>query len=223
MTINEIPISKYGAKLRSDYSVSGSAITSYYQHPRNGGALLVFGRDIGLKTLTLTFDICGKSPSDMMRNLSALYALAASGKVEIGLPEGFCYSAVLESIETPETITSCSLSCSCTFSGIQHEDMIRMVTNDGYIFANGTMPRMDCVLKTAVGAAANSYNFAGVTFTSVKAGDVLVLDGITKRVLVNGAPGAQKCNLIEFPYLVPGSNYIICPDTVTVEYYPAYL
>ena len=223
LTINKIPVSKYGAKMHADYIVSGAQITSTYQKPRNGSTFVVVGHEAGIKTLTIKLDVFGRSPTDTKRKISELDSLASSGKVEITLPDGFAYTAVLQSITPPVRITDCIYTCSYVFVAVQHEDMIRMVTDDGYIFANGTMPRMDCVLKTAVGAAANSYNFAGVTFTGVKAGDVLVLDGITKRVLVNGAPGAQKCNLGEFPYLAPGSNHIICPDTVTVEYYPAYL
>ena len=48
-------------------------------------------------------------------------------------------------------------------------------------------------------------------------------DGIDKRVLINGAPGAQRCEFLSFPSLVPGENRFDTPDPVTVAYYPAYL
>ncbi len=223
MTINKIPISKYGAKLRTDYSVSGSALTTTYQKPKSGNTFFVINQTIGLKTITLPFDLYGRSPSDTRRKLSSLDALAASGEVELSLPDGMLYTAVLQTIAQPTAITDRILSCSHTFLGIQHDAKVRLTIDTGCIWANGTLPHMDCVLSVTVGTDTEEYPFAGVTFFDVKKGDRLVLDGMTKRVLVNGAPGAQKCNLVEFPYLSPGRNIIDCPDAVTVEYYPSYL
>lgn len=223
MTINKIPISKYGARLRADYSVSGSDITATYQKPKAGNAFFVISQTVGMKTITLPFDIYGRSPADAKRKLSSLDALASGGKVELSLPDGMLYTAVLQTIAQPTAITDRILSCAHTFLGIQHDAKIRLDTDGGHFWANGTLPQMDCILSVTVGADANKYPFAGVTFSGVKKGDVLILDGMTKRVLVNGAPGAQKCNLVEFPYLVPGRNIISCPDVVTVEYYPSYL
>lgn len=223
MTINRIPISRYGAKLRADYSVSGSSITTTYLKPRTGSAFHLIGNTIGLKTITLPFDIYGRSPSDAKRKLSSLDALAAAGKVELSLPDGMLYTAVLQAIAQPTAITDRILSCSYTFMGIQHDAKIRLDADGGHFWANGTLPQMDCILSVTVGADSNKYLFAGVTFSGVKKGDVLILDGVTKRVLVNGAPGAQKCDLVEFPYQVPGRNIISCPDVVTVKYYPSYL
>ena len=40
---------------------------------------------------------------------------------------------------------------------------------------------------------------------------------------INGAPGAQRCEFLRFPSLVPGENSFDTPDPVTVAYYPAYL
>lgn len=223
MTINKIPISKYGAKLRADYSVSGSALTTTYQKPKSGNTFFVINQTIGLKTITLPFDLYGRSPSDTRRKLSSLDALAASGEVELSLPDGMLYTAVLQAIAQPAAITDRILSCSYTFLGVQHDAKVRLTIDNGYIWANGTLPHMDCILSATVGTDTEEYPFAGVTFFGVKKGDRLVLDGMTKRVLVNGAPGAQKCNLVEFPYLSPGRNIIACPDAVTVEYYPSYL
>ena len=222
MTINRIPIIKYGAKLRADYSVSGSSITTSYIKPRTGSTFHRIGNTIGLKTITLPFDIYGDSPTDARRKISRLDALAASGKVELVLPDRFQYTSILQAVAVPTPITDRILSCSYTFLGIQHENLVT-VKSTGKVFAIGTLPQMDCILSVTVGADAEKYSFAGVTFTNVSTGDKLTLDGMTKRVLVNGAPGAQKCDLVEFPYLTPGENTLSGPDTVTVQYYPSYL
>ena len=191
MTMNHIPISQYGAKLRAEYTVSASSISTTYYKPREGSTFLTIGSELGLKTLTLPFDIYGKSPQDVRRKLSCLDALAGSGKVELYLPDGFYYTALLQSCKAPSPITPCILSCQYTFLGIQHEQKITVTTEKGIVFASGTMPRMDCIVSATVGTDAETYTLAGVIFDHVSKGDKLVLDGMTKRVLVNGAPGAQ--------------------------------
>lgn len=223
MTINGIPISQFGAKLRADYTVSGASVETSYQKSRRGSTYLFLGSKLGLKTLTLPFDLYGATPAAAQRQLSELDALAASGKVEIGLPNGFLYTSFLQVIATPLHITDRILSCSYSFAGIQHLGKIQREAKNGVFFAEGTLPEMDCVLSVTVGAAAGKYAFCGVNFSNVQKGDRLVLDGVTKRVLVNGAPGAARCDLVEFPQLVPGFNLLECKDTVTVEYYPSYL
>ena len=50
-----------------------------------------------------------------------------------------------------------------------------------------------------------------------------LIDGIDKRILRNGAPGAANVNWTQFPALTPGENNIVCADAVTVEFYPTFL
>ena len=82
--------------------------------------------------------------------------------------------------------------------------MVKAVSN-GSLQAQGTLPKMDCILSASPSADAEKYVVDGITFTNVHQGDQIVIDGITKRVLINGGPAAQRCNIIDFPYLVPVS------------------
>ena len=84
-------------------------------------------------------------------------------------------------------------------------------------------PYTDCRLTVKASQASETYELGGAVFQNVQAGDVLCFDGIDKRVLINGAPGAQRCEFLRFPSLVPGENSFDTPDPVTVAYYPAYL
>ena len=95
--INHIPLSQFGGKLRANYTVSGSAVTADYYKPQDGNAFISLGSRIGLKTITLPFDLYGSSPRETKRNLSALDALCLSGKVELYLPDGFYYTSILQS------------------------------------------------------------------------------------------------------------------------------
>ena len=127
--INRIPLSQFGGKLRANYTVSGSAVTADYYKPRDGNAFISLGSRIGLKTITLPFDLYGSSPRETKRNLSALDALCLSGKVELYLPDGFYYTSILQSIGVPQQITPSILSCSYVFLGIQHDKMVKAVSN----------------------------------------------------------------------------------------------
>jgi len=56
----------------------------------------------------------------------------------------------------------------------------------------------------------------------VSEGDVLTADGINGRMLKNGVP-TTGVTFTHLPYLVPGSQTITCPETLTVKYYPSYI
>lgn len=221
MFINGIPFSQFGGRLKAEYTVSGAAVTTNYHKPRDGSSFVFLGSEIGLKTIALPFDLYGDSPMDAQKRLSAFRALCMAGKTELFLPDGFYYTSVLQSFGETRQITPCILSASCEFLGIQHEELTKTVCQ-GTFFVQGTLPKMDCTLSFSPSADAASYTVAGITFTNVKKGDQIVIDGMTKRVLINGAPAAQRCNIVEFPFLTPGENRIAAPDPVTVQYYPSY-
>jgi hypothetical protein len=61
-----------------------------------------------------------------------------------------------------------------------------------------------------------------VVFKNVSEGDVLTADGINGRMLKNGVP-TTGVTFTHLPYLVPGSQTITCPETLTVKYYPSYI
>lgn len=222
MTVNGKSITQFGARLLASYKVGGSPIDIGYNKAHRGTAIALLGTEIGLRTITLPLDIRGSNERDCVLKKSQLDALLAGGKAELHLPDGFYYTAVLQSAGEATQLLPGLISCTYTLLGIQHDPLVS-ARSAGTLYARGTMPRMDCMLTATVGKAAAKYSFAGVTFDAVAAGDVLVLDGVTKRVLVNGAPAAQRCDIVEWPYLTPGLNHLPCPDPVTVEYYPTYL
>ncbi len=53
--------------------------------------------------------------------------------------------------------------------------------------------------------------------------DVLVLDGIRRKVTRNSENALNQTDLTQWPLLAPGSNIMTAPDAMTVEYYPIYL
>ncbi len=219
--INGTDIEDLGGLMLRDYTVSASPVTQDYNKPRNGTSFTVFGKTIGLKTITVTVNILGRDRREVAARKSALDVMAAAGQIEITLPDLFQYTSVLQNAGGLSWILPTRGECSYTFLAIQHDPLISVETA-GILYAEGTMPEMSCRISVTAGAAAETYTVAGVTFTDIKAGDKIVIDGLNSRVLLNGGNAILRCDLVEFPRLAPGKNTIVAPDRVAVEYYPSY-
>ncbi len=146
------------------------------------------------------------------------------GKLELWLPDGFYYSAYLESageenilgVERNKVIALCAYQ----FKGIRH-DMLETV-NSNTVICKSTVPHTDCRLTCTASQDYAALQIDTVTITDVHAGDVLVVDGITGRILQNGGLCAGNMSFVHFPSLVPEENNLTCPEDLTVEYYPTY-
>lgn len=220
--IGEMDVESLGGCLLSNYSVSPCEITQTYIKPRAGTTFLPMRPTIGLKTISLQFDVTGPDRRTVLRRKSTLDAALMNGPVRLYLPDEYQYTALLQSAggvawDTPE-----QGQFEYVLIGTQHDRPIE-VAQTFDVYCESTVPHTDCILRTTVGAAAATYSFCGVTFADVQSGDVLELDGVHKRVLINGGPGILRCDLVTWPQLVPGENHLVCPDPVTVQYEPTYL
>ena len=140
------------------------------------------------------------------------------GEVTVAAPKHQC-SGMSHRI----TVDGGRISCEYTLQGLQCDELERRTVTDGALYVSGTHPSMDCCLTATVEAAAEQYNMAGVTWHNVQPGDILVLDGLRKRMTKNGTNAALENDAAGWPKLAPGRNVLMCPDPLTVEYYPTYL
>lgn len=225
--INDRPLNEFGGFLLSSYEVGQSKISFETLTAPSGAGFTVAGRSLGLRSIKLPIHIYGDTPEDAQHRVSVLLREFLSGRVKLGLPDGFLYFAVLTGQEGPTLITEEILSLSLTLQGIRCKPMEQAVGHDFEVY--GTMPEMNCRLRVTVGADAQTYKLGGITFdggehtSGLKRGDVIVVDGMEKTVTINGSPAMDRCDLITFPTVHPGSNVIEAADPVTLEYYPAYL
>lgn len=225
--INEKPLYSFGGRLLSNYGVGQSALNFEKINSPAGTGFTVSGRQIGLRTLSLPIHIFGETPENTQENVSRLLREFLAGKVKLNLPDGFLYFAVLTGQEGPTFITEEMVSLTLTLEGIRCR---AMKSETGHAFSiQGTLPEMDCIIRVTVGKQAETYTVAGITFdggdrfAGVEVGDLIVIDGISKRVTINGEAAMDRCDLVEFPRVHPGENLIEAPDPVTLEYYPTYL
>lgn len=152
-----------------------------------------------------------------------------TGKLELWIPDGFYYSAYLVSageeqylgVEHNKVIALCPYQ----FKGIRHDELETVYTSvlaDNKVYCKSTVPHTDCRLTCTASQDYASLQIDTVTITDVHAGDVLVVDGITGRILQNGGLCAGNMSFIHFPSLTPEENMLTCPEDLTVEYYPTY-
>lgn len=222
--INGTPLSAFSAVLQ-DFSVGAAEITSSYWQGVNRTNFALLKQQFALREISVSVAVFGDTYPDAALMLSKLMG-ALWGKVDISLPDGFSYFCVLsDAADAPERVGpgtgQTGLIATFTLVGYRHGPMV--TTTGPSVWCPSTTPQTDCILSVTVGSAADSYALGGATFPDVTQGEQLVFDGINKRILRNGAPGAAGVEWINFPYLTPGQNTVAAADPVTVQFYPCYL
>lgn len=223
--INDKDILDYGAKaLRDTLKIGGTSVENDYFQGRNRTHYTLMQTTFGLKQIDFTLVYQDKYQRRAEENRSKLEAVMFNG-CEIYLPNGFYYRAMLQSIGSASTKgvdgNLVLIEVAYQFLAIQHDEM-ETIENGASFTAKGTTPKMDCILSVTVGATASSYSLGGAVFGSVQAGDVLIVDGINKRFLKNGA-WTTATSWITFPSVTSGHNSFTALDPVKVQYYPCYI
>ena len=219
--------SEFGARLLASYSIGGASLTRSRIRPTAGMRFIPAGSRVGLREINLPVHVFGQSPLETQLQKSALDAALLADPVELYLPDGFCYTASCDSIGevTEYSQDGCILAGSYKLSGFRYGPLrtIPLPAGGGEFLVQGTAPDIECRLTCTVASASDSYLMAGILWVNVKAGDVLVLDGIRRAVTKNGENALNQTDLTRWPLLAPGRNVMTSPDAMTVEYYPIYL
>ena len=223
--INGTNVADYGVLVES-FKVGSTEVKSEIYQGFNRTNFNVLSAQ--LNTRQITVSLFYKAPT--RRQLALIKAKIDAmmiGKLELWLPDDFFYTAVLTGageeqilgVEYNEEIAICSY----TFQGIRHDPIETVqLAHGGTLYCRSTIPRTDCRLTCTASQNRASLQMGPVTITGVSKNDVLVADGITGRILQNGALCAGNMSFLHFPYLTPGPNTITCPEDLTVEYYPTY-
>lgn len=219
MLINEKPFIEYGCKPKMDYKISGCELDVSIFHGRGRSFFNLLNTSVGLKTLKIPVVFHGKDEADT-ESKKSLFEMAVLGKNELIIGDRLKYSVVLSEIGQASYPSPQLIEVEYTFTGVRHGEYV--VTMGNSVYCDSTLPYTDCILTATVSADANNYKVGSVTFLAVTAGEVLTVDGINGRILVDGVPAAERAEWTEFPKLVPGLNEIACADTLIVEFYPVY-
>lgn len=218
MIIDVEMIRQHGGDLHERYTISGAPIESSYHKGVKQSGFTLFNQVVGLKTITLPITFCGSS-REYIDRCKSLFDMRLMGKNELVL-DGHYYTVICQQIGDAHYKGFGACESEYQFLGVKHGPIQAVTANT--IYCMSTLPHTDCKITVTVSQDCATYKVGTVTFSDVHTGDVLVVDGLDKRILINDAPAAHRAEWIRFPYLVPGENIITCNDTVTVEYYPVY-
>ena len=220
MEINGINENTLHAKLLRDYRISASPIKSEYWQGRNRSQFALLSQSFGLKEISMTVVFEGKDAEQVALHKSQFDA-ALWGKFEIYMPNGFTYSAILDDAGELEYMGDERGRAKYQLIGIQHKPLVTVTSSP--FTCGSTVPLTDCIITataTAVLGSIGDIDFSGLTI-----GDIITIDGINKRLLVNGVDAATKFVWIDFPSLLPGTNTFTTSGVsgVTVQFYPTYM
>ena len=219
MQLNNKCLSEYDGILLDGYTVGGCEVDLNLLDVSMRTSLHILRKHVGMKKLIVPIAFKGSNIEDASYKKS-IFERDAFGKNELVMDDGLLYWAALSNIGKSTYSGTKIIRTEYEFIGIRHGDYKKVIGNT--IYCESTLPYTDCILSVTVSEDALSYKVGSVTFKNVVAGEVLTVDGMNGRILVNGIPAAERADWIEFPKLTPGINNLQCIDTLTVEFYPVY-
>ena len=239
--VDGVNIYDVGALVES-FKVSGTAISNTAYQGVNSTSFNVLQTTRGMRTISLSLAYKGQTRRDLAIKKARLDNLLGAGKIDLHLPDGFHYSAYMTGVGEEQTLgvegNKLIAICSYSFNGIRHDDLETVAVDSGVLFqCKSLIPETDVKITITIPTAGASGNcvisddagIGSVTMTDVGANAVIVIDGINKRILKNGAPFTGTMSFVKFPKLVPGDNTIRAyyggayrTRALSVEYYPTY-
>lgn len=239
MTINGVDVSAYNARLQS-YSVSGTTVTNNLSASRSIlTAPVLFSSVPGTRTLTLTLTFyphClgdnakGLTVSDRLaiatENITAFEGLLVGKVVEIALPDGFIYTAIVNNIAAATFDSSGEHDVTYTFNAVRHAQLVdEIVKANSYIICKSNTATLPVITAIFANATAE-VTLQGVRIKNITTGAKIVIDSVSGLITANGKNKFNDSDLIDFPVLQPGKNQITSSASdvsITVSYTPIYI
>lgn len=242
MTINGIDISVYNARLLS-FSVSGTTVTNSFSDSSDFLKMpMLYSTVPSTRTLTITLTFFSRRSGENARNTSIPDRLSAASEnisrlegllvgkvVEISLPDGYVYTAVVQTLSPATFDGSGEHDVTYTFAAIRHRTAVeKCVSPNGFIFCESNT-ETQCIVKAKFNSISNTkykVKLFGITIQSLSNGSEVVIDGVNGTLTENGINKFVDTDLIDFPVLRPGKNLIACTEsdvTISVAYTPIYI
>lgn len=239
MLVNDKDIAVFSARLMT-FNVSGTAVTNNTSAAGSTlAAPLLYGCTFAPRTISVALSFQPKSINGSSRNRSVPHKLHKAtenivafesevvGKTfEIFLPDGYWYSCLFSSSSVAEPDASGIMDVTYTFLGIRH--LSKVLEN---VPVSG---RINCLsntntafkLRLSSETALESLTVCNITVNNVPANTELIIDSINGLITCGGENKFLDSDLIDFPYLNPGANTIVCTAAnavISVEYTPIFV
>lgn len=238
--INNHDIREYGAKLQTNYAISGYDVTNATNQGPNRSSVLLLRQSFAPLHITLPLDFYGADKRQTMERLAAFSALL-TGKFEVDLGDGYQYTCILDEIGPTAWISDEICSVDVSMSGFRHTDPLTVTgTNQVTVYNPGTWPETWCKITISdiipqsgvpvtvrVQSADDTLSYT-LSTTGATAG-TMILDGINmQNKLPGGVSSSGLLQWSEYPRLAPGANTVTVTGPlrdvyITVEFTPTYL
>lgn len=238
MTINGVNIKRFNARLLS-YSVGGTTLS---HSTSAAGTVLrmnrVYHTVLAPRSLSITLTFFPVSSDSNSRDTTIPERLACSTQnmvrfeseligqiVEIGLPDGYFYTASLTAIQAPTFDATGEQDVMYTFSAIRHGLQRKESVTAGNKLICRSNTKTPCRISFTLGSAQNSVTVCGVTINIVAANTEIVIDSENGLITAGGINKFSDTAFVDFPYLSPGENTINCSVSgvpLTIVYTPIF-
>lgn len=238
MTLNGRNIAEYNCRLLN-YSVGGTVIThSTASAEARLKMPLVYQTTLAPRTLSISLTFAPvKLGSDSRRttlqekyqrateNIARFESEIIGKTVEIGLPDGFLYTASITTLGAATFDGSGEHDVTYTFSAIRHlrREIVRIKGGDVVKCKSNTETPFK--VRMMLSRSSNNLKLCGVHITDVIADKEIVIDSEKGLITMDGVNKFADSDLYEFPMLSPGDNIIDCNnmiDDIIVEYTPLF-
>jgi hypothetical protein len=238
MTLNGTDIMTYMARLL-EYSVSGTAVENNTSAASSRLSMPeLYSSTLAPRTLTITLTFFPTQLGSDSRKTSIPERLTRAtenitrfesdiiGKtVEIGLPDGYLYTALVTNIAAATFDGTGEHDIVYTFSAIRHLNVenISVKPNGNLICKSNTDTA--CKIIFTVPSHFADVEICGVKISNLDADIEYVIDSVNGIITANGENKFLDTEFIDFPYLQAGSNIISCSTKradITVVYTPIF-
>ena len=238
MLINGVDIKTFNARLQT-YSVGGTAVTNNTAAAESLVVLpALYYVNFGPRTLNITLTFFPRTVGSDSRNTSIperlhratdniirFESLIVGKVVEIYLPDGYYYTALVQSLPAPSFDSTGEHDVTYTFLAIRHLPARKAAVSVGGTIKCISNTDTKCVIAASFSQAHETITLCGVIINNITANDVVVIDSVNGLITCNGVNKFLDTEFYDFPLLSPGENIISCTATdasLQVTYTPVF-
>lgn len=223
MLINGVDIKVFSARLQT-YSVSGTAVTNNTSAANSLVELpQLYYVDFGARTLTITLSFFPRGAGSDSRNTGVPERLHRATEniirfesqlhgrvVEIRLPDGYFYTALVQSLPAPEFDATGIHDVTYSFLAIRHlPERTELVAPNGRINCLSNT-KTKFILKATFPSVYETVTICDIAINNIPAEAELVIDSVHGLITCNGTNKFLDTKFYDFPILEPGENIISC-------------
>lgn len=221
--IDVLNMEEFGARLVS-YQVAPTPVTNEYLEGYRTLMSPLMDTDVSKREIIILLHLKGSNQKEIADNENKLFSVIYK-ESELLLPDGYQYSCIFRD-GSSESISHTLTEVEITLVGVRHLGLVAIpCTSESTEINCSSTVDTSCIIRIVPESPLENITVYGITVSNVS--DPVIIDGIAKKVTMNGINKFPDTDLTEFPLLHPGINTISVSDSssaiITVEYYPTFI